>query len=211
VEHDSRDIGNAEDLVGELLDDDDREAVAGDVGNVLVELLDEDRGEAHRELVDEEHGRVGRERAGHREHLLLAARQRSGRLLAPVGEAREACERAFLHDRKRRAGERGHPQVLEHREVGEDPPTFGNEAHARARERVGGSAVHDSTEQREGSGGWRDLAAGNGERRRLPGAVRPEQRVDLRRHEPQVDAVQHVDAAVAGADLRQLEHRLCSD
>ena len=52
-----------------------------------------------------------------------------------------------------------------------------------------------------------DLARRDRERRRLARAVRPEQREDLARREREVDAVQHVDAAVAGAHRRELEHR----
>ena len=54
--------------------------------HVVVQLLDDDRRQAHRELVDQEHRGIGGERAGHREHLLLAARERAGGL---------ACRRSF--------------------------------------------------------------------------------------------------------------------
>ena len=52
----------------------------------LVELVDDQRRQAHRQLVDEQHARVGAEAAGQGEHLLLAARQRAGQLRAPLLE-----------------------------------------------------------------------------------------------------------------------------
>ena len=81
--------------MGELLDDQDRQPLAGDRADDLVEVLDDERREAHRELVEQQHLRVGRHGAGHREHLLLAARQRARELLAPLSEAREPGERAL--------------------------------------------------------------------------------------------------------------------
>ena len=58
--------------------------VGGHVGDRLVELADDQRGQAHRQLVDEEDRRVGAEPAGEGQHLLLAARQRAGQLLAAL-------------------------------------------------------------------------------------------------------------------------------
>ena len=88
MQHDPGLRRDAEHIVCELLDDQDRDRLAlGDLGDDLVEALDDDRREAHRELVDHEHGRVDDERAGERQHLLLTARQRAGELLAPFARA----------------------------------------------------------------------------------------------------------------------------
>src|SRR5689334_23984625 len=84
VQHDPGDVGDAEDLVHELFDDEDREPQRCDRAHVLVQLLDDDRREAHRQFVDEQHRRVGGECPRHRQHLLLAARQRAGGLLASL-------------------------------------------------------------------------------------------------------------------------------
>ena len=93
MQHDPGPVGEPEDLVRELLDDQDRQARRRDPAHVLVQLLDDDRRETHRQLVDEQHGGLGRERPGHREHLLLAARERARGLLAPLAQARELRER----------------------------------------------------------------------------------------------------------------------
>ena len=62
----------------------------------LVQLFDDDRRETHRQLVEEEERRVGGEAARHREHLLLAARQRARELRAPLAEPREPAVRDLL-------------------------------------------------------------------------------------------------------------------
>ena len=52
-----------------------------------------------------------------------------------------------------------------------------------------------------------ELAAGHLERGGLAAAVGPEQRDDRARGHDEVDAVQHLDAAVGGPDAAQLEQR----
>ena len=69
--------------------------VARDLGDDAVQLLDDERRQAHRQLVEQQHGRIGREATGHREHLLLAARHRAGQLAA-----------AFLESGELRVGDR---------------------------------------------------------------------------------------------------------
>ena len=78
--HDHGHVGDAEDGAGELLDHEDRHALSGDVGHEAVQLLHDERGEPHRQLVEQQDGRVGAEGAGHRQHLLLAARHGAGDL-----------------------------------------------------------------------------------------------------------------------------------
>jgi ABC-type Fe3+/spermidine/putrescine transport system ATPase subunit len=75
VEHDGGVVGHAEDGAGELLDDEDRHALLGDLGDDLVELLDDDRRQPHRQLVEQQQGRVDGQASRKRQHLLLAARQ----------------------------------------------------------------------------------------------------------------------------------------
>ena len=48
------------------------------------EALDDDRSEPERELVDEDEARLGHERLGEDEHLLLAARERPRREVEPL-------------------------------------------------------------------------------------------------------------------------------
>ena len=111
VQHDSGPIGDPEDLVGELLDDENREPLGGDPAHVAVELFDDDRRQAHRKLVDEQQRGFGRERSCHRKHLLLAARHRARRLLAALAEPGELLEGSIEHAVVGHAGVRRHAQV----------------------------------------------------------------------------------------------------
>ena len=65
-----------------------------EVADDPVELLDGGRGEAERRLVEHQQARPRDERAGEREHLLLAAGERPGLLAAAVLDPREVLERA---------------------------------------------------------------------------------------------------------------------
>ena len=70
--------------------------------------LTEDRRQAERRLVEQQHARPGHEPARHREHLLLAARERAGRVSSSFSRsAGKRAERAFqvrAPRRRRRAG-----------------------------------------------------------------------------------------------------------
>ena len=57
--------------------------------------LHEQRREAERRLVEQQQPRPRHERARDREHLLLAARERAGALLAALAQAREQLEHAL--------------------------------------------------------------------------------------------------------------------
>ena len=87
-----------------------------------------------RRLVEHDQARLAHQAAADRQHLLLAARQRAGGLLAALGEAREQAEHALqrlLLQRARMARRGAHLEVLQHREVGEDLAAFGDMADAR--------------------------------------------------------------------------------
>src|SRR3954447_2150393 len=103
---------------------------------MVVQLVDDDRCEAHGKLVDEEQRGFGRERPGHGKHLLLAARHGARGLLAAFAETRELREREVENVVVAVARIRGHPQVLRDREIREDAASLRYEAHTRARERV---------------------------------------------------------------------------
>src|SRR2546428_5257636 len=66
-------VRDGQGLVGILLDEQDRRAAGVDVADDAEDLLDEHGGEAQRRLVEQHQDRLGHERAGDRQHLLLAA------------------------------------------------------------------------------------------------------------------------------------------
>ena len=71
-------VGDVEDEVEVLLDDDERQLVAlAQAGEDLADLLDDRRLDAFRRLVEEEQPRHRDQRATEGEDLLLAARERA--------------------------------------------------------------------------------------------------------------------------------------
>ena len=178
---------------------------AGHGGDALVELLDDDRGETHRQLVEQEQRGVGGDRPGHGEHLLLATRQRAGHLLAALLQPRELGERLVLQLRERGAGMGEHPEVLGDGEVREDAPALGHEAHPGPGQRVGARPLHLATADQQLPAGRHDLPAADPEGRGLAGAVGAEQGVDLAGLDGEVHTVEHVDGAVPASDVVQLE------
>ena len=89
-----------------LLDEQHRRAAAPDLRDRLEHLVDEDGREAERRLVEEQQPRLGDERAGDRELLLLAAGQRPRRE-ARTSAAAPGTARARARARRPRAPGRG--------------------------------------------------------------------------------------------------------
>ena len=152
------------------------------------------------------------ERATDGEHLLLAARERLGRLVRALLQHRE--ERV---DPRQGPGGHGAPvaagavgaelEVLAHGHRAEQQPALGHERQALAHEALGprrgdaGAAVGD----RPRADG--DEADDGLEQRRLAGAVRADDGDELALADGEVDVVQHLGVAVAGPDRRELEQR----
>ena len=82
-------VGDRQRHVGVLLDHEDRRALAVDLLDDVEHLLDIERRQAHRRLVHADQPRPGHQRAADRHHLLLAAGQRAGDLVAALLHARE--------------------------------------------------------------------------------------------------------------------------
>ena len=106
-----------------------------------------------------------------------------------------------------------HAQVLAHGEVREDAAALGDGAHAEPGQRVGADAVDvaaadvDAARRSAPSARWRTLSVVV-----LPPPFGPSRATTEPRGHDEVDAVQHLDAAVGGADAAQLEQgrRGCS-
>ena len=88
VEHDHP-VAQAERVAHLLLDDEQRRSRVAEAGEALVELVDDDRRQPERQLVGDEDLRHLDQHPGQRQHALLAARQRAGRLAAALAEPRE--------------------------------------------------------------------------------------------------------------------------
>ncbi len=207
VQHDRRVVRDAEDRAGELLDHQDRHAFPGNSGDDFVKLLDDDRGEPHRQLVEEQQRRIDGETAGEREHLLLTARERAGELAAPLAEPRELPVGPLLDVIHVDAGVGRHAQVLADREVRKDPAPLGDRAHAEPGQRVGIRSVDMAPGDVDAPRRRRHLPAGDLESGRLAATVRTEQCDHRSLGHDEVDAVEHLDTAVRSLHALQLEHR----
>src|SRR4249919_1520330 len=90
------------------------------------DLPDDERRQPEGRLVEEQEPRPQHERAGNREHLLLAARERAGLLLAPLREPGKVAADALVALVEPAAAEmRAETQVLVDRELAEDAPALG--------------------------------------------------------------------------------------
>ena len=85
-------VGALQGLGGVLLDEQDRGALAVDLGDDVEDLGDQHRRQAHRRLVEEEHLGLGHQRPADGEHLLLAAREGAAGLALALEEPGEQLE-----------------------------------------------------------------------------------------------------------------------
>ena len=110
VEHDGA-LGELERDVDLLLDEQHRDpAFAPKPHQRRGERVDDHRRQSLERLVEQQELGIAGERAAHRQHLLLAARELVAVIAPPLGEAREeivdALERPFARARRRRADSR---------------------------------------------------------------------------------------------------------
>ena len=182
-----------------LLDQQDGQSVAMDLVDALEDRVHDGRCEPHRGLVEHQQLRRRREPAPDRQHLLLAARERAGELVAPFREDRKELQdhrQRFAEPRLALAGVGAHFEIFHHRHRGEHlaPLRHMRDAELRAlgrrhREQVL-PVVGDLAADRRND-------AGDGlEQRGLAGAVRADHgdelaALDLERH-----AAQRAQAAI---------------
>ena len=127
VQHDGGPVGHAEGGLGELLDQDDGHAAGGDGCHQLVELAHNDGCQPHGDLVEQQDLGLPGQRPRDGQHLLLAARERAGQLLAALLQPGELLVGPRLDLGGRDAAAVGpHAQVVAHRQVGEHAAAFGD-------------------------------------------------------------------------------------
>ena len=149
------------------------------------------------------------ERAGEREHLLLAAAQRARLLVAAAlqpGEVLEDARRLLAQRAPLAADVRAHAEVLPDGQLREEAAALGNVRDAGARDRVR-LAARDRLAVEDDLAGLAHDSRDRAQRRRLAGAVGAEQRDDLAFLHRQRDAVQGLDRPVARLDVAQLKQR----
>jgi hypothetical protein len=141
---------------------------------------------------------------------LLAARERPRELAAALREAREEREharQALLHVRARRLAVRAELEVLEHRELRPQLAPLRHERDAEGRAPGRGDARQRLAAEEDLAAAGRAHAADRAQRRRLPRAVRAEQRDHLPLVHLERQAVEHLRVAVGDVDGAHLEQR----
>jgi hypothetical protein len=174
----------------------------------VEDLGNDDRRKAHRGFIEQKAGRPPHQRAGHRQHLLLAAGQAPGRKVALFLEDREHLEGVFhvlIHPVV--GVEIGaEAEVFLDREVGEDLSTLGRLRQPASDAAPGGDARKIVAPEGDRPARSRVDTRQAAQKRGLARAVRADHGDDLARVHRKVDAVQHFDPPVAGAQTFNQQH-----
>ena len=170
-------VGDAEDLVRVLLDQNRRQAfLADDLAQRRQQFLDDDRREPFERLVEQHDARIEDQRAGDRQHLLLAAGELVAEIAAALGQPRE--QRVDLVERPRsRPRDRGH--VLLDRERPEDVALLRHPADAGMRALVRAQPGDVAAVEPDGAAEMAGDADDRVDQRGLAHAVAAEQRQRL--------------------------------
>ena len=205
VDHDGNGVGNLGGDADVLLDHKHRDlAVLGETHQDVVDLGDDDGGEALGRLVHHQQARVEQQSARDRHHLLLAARKLRAGVGLALGEPREGVVNAL--DSPGAAALAGNePQVLVHRERAPQATTLRHVADAEAGD-VGRRAAYQllAAEADRAAGGAHQPHDGFAQRG-LAHAVAAHHRQGTL-PEREVDALQRVRATVEDVEAPDLQH-----
>src|SRR5690606_31392993 len=133
-------IGEFAERLDIFIDNEDREAFTLQLGEDLPDFLPDQRREAFGCLIEQQQLRIGHQRPGDGEHLLLAA----GELVAHAVAAFKKAGKLRPDPRERPARRAGWPvasgchEILLNREVGRNQPPLVHEGDAAPRNAIGG-------------------------------------------------------------------------
>ena len=205
-------LGDVEREVRVLLDQQDRRALLVDLGDRLVDALDEDRRDAHRRLVEQQQLRA-RPSARARSRASAARRRTS----CPPSASRAPCRRGNSSKTRSRSSSiarcrgAGRRRARGSRARSCAGSTCGPRATARCPSRTmscGGDASRSPRPSKRIEPVARRREPGDrAQRRRLAGAVGADQRDALALLDGQRDALERLDVAVVGVDVVDLEER----
>ena len=181
------------------------------MSNTREQLLHDGRGEALERLVEQEQAHVARQRAGHGQHLLLAAGEIVGSRAHTRPQRREHLQDLRLaphHAAAAGVGGACQPaevQVLRHRHAGEQPAALRHVADAATRH-VGRREAGDVLPLEDDAAGGGGNEAGDGlEQGGFAGTVAAEQGDDLALAHVERGVVEDVALAVEGVDLGDVQ------
>src|SRR5438876_514678 len=201
-------VGDVEDQLGVLLHEDDGEPLGLEATDRRHHLGHDLRRQSFRGLVHQQHPGVRHQRAGNREHLLLAARERSGDLVPALAQAWEERRHGVERPQHRQITARpasGHREILAHGEAPKDTAALGHERDAVGGDRLRGAPGDGPAVDRHHAVSRRQQAHDDVQRRRLARTVAAEQAEQAALGEPQRHAVEHVAVGVERVDLAQHE------
>src|SRR5882672_5313505 len=178
-----------------LLDEEEGQSGLAHPREYFADLLDEPRSEAFGGLVQQQHGRIAHERAGDREHLLLASRQLVAADRAPTREDREQIHHPSLVPAvgHRPCGDR---QVLADAEIAEDAAALRDERDAGSSDAVRRRAGDIGAVDADGAATRSQETRDRGDRGRLSGTVAADEGDGFACGDMKVDALQNVALAV---------------
>ncbi len=205
--------GDVKRIVGVLLDQQDRDPLAVDLLDRLVDPLHEHRGDAHRRLVEHQELGPGHQRSSDGEHLLLAARHRSRLLALALLEPRKQVVDTLevLRDLGSTAKVGAEVEVLAYAHPRKAVAAFWTEGHAETDDFVGREARNVLALEADRPGAGRGEPRDRPQCRRLAGPVGSDHRHHLALLDLERDALQGFDRAVVGMNVRDLEqgHYFC--
>src|SRR5215472_5093822 len=157
-----------------LLDEKNRHTLLSvDPGDDFEDRAHNGGSKPQRRLVEEQEARAHHQAAGDGQHLLLATAEQGGSLARPVGHPGEVTKHSVqvALDLLAIAPEAGaHLEVLEHRQLCQHPPAFGNVRNALAGHRLGRQPRNGLSTEADASGHLHHARDG-AERRGLARAV----------------------------------------
>ena len=172
----------------------------------VKDLLHQNGGQAHGGLVQHQQLGVGHQCPAHGQHLLLAAGEGTGHLLAAFFQAGELFKDP-LHigvDVAAPAGESTHVQIFLHRHLEEDPPSLGDQGQSLGNNLMAGYMVQRLAHELDMAGLAVEQAGNGVQSGGLAGAVGTDQGHDLALIDLKGDALDGVDAAVIDVDIVNL-------
>src|ERR1700733_10674582 len=195
-------IGQSKRQVEMMIDDDDGDFLAQPIEG-FEQLLDHGRRKPLKRFVQQQHPYVARERAGHRDHLLLAAGEIIRGAIQPFADSRKIFVDALARPVHAMAGLPLQPAELEilfDAHAREKSAALRDIADAKTRMLCRGLSNHLGSRKPDRSARrWRDPDQ-RLEQRRLAGAVAPKQCYDLVFMESEADVIEDVALAIKSID-----------
>ena len=201
-------VGHRQRRVGVLLDQQNRRALALQLGDRLIDLAHQHRRQPHARLIEQQQARMGHQGAGQSEHLLLTAGKMAGGLMAAGLEHRKQLHHA--HDVGVHAVAApaigAEPQIVLDAERGEDLPALGHLDDAEPDPFIGREGADVGAPEGQRAAAHPLHPRDGAQQRALAGAVGADQGDGLALADLEGDPGQRLDAAIMAGQIDDVEH-----